>query len=211
MIEYLPAFLTIVAIHLLAVMSPGPDFAMIVRNSLKYSSRIARYSALGLALGILIHVTYSLIGIGLIITKSVMVFSIIKYLGAAYLIYIGYKSMRAKPQAAAEQMQMEAHAEISRFQAIRIGFLTNALNPKVTAFFLSLFTQVIDPKTPLSIQVIYGLEMGMMTFVWFAIAATFFSSRIVKDRFSRIQHHLERSMGAILILLGIKVATLSNK
>jgi threonine/homoserine/homoserine lactone efflux protein len=93
---YLTEFLTVAFIHFLGVMSPGPDFAMISRNSLVYSRRTGIYSAFGLALGILVHVTYSLIGIGLIISKSIIIFSTIKLLGASYLIYIGYKALRTK-------------------------------------------------------------------------------------------------------------------
>jgi len=210
MMHYLPQLLTVAGIHLLAVMSPGPDFALIVRNSFKYSRRIARYSALGLALGISLHVTYSLVGIGFIITKSVMIFNTIKFLGAAYLIFIGVKSLRAKP-AAPTEIQETRTADISRWEAIKMGFLTNALNPKATAFFLALFTQIIDPATPLAIQLVYGLEMSLATLLWFSLVGIIFSSPIVKSRFAGVQHYLERVMGAVLIALGIKVATLSNK
>src|SRR5579871_852922 len=94
---YLAEFITVASLHLLAVMSPGPDFVLISRNSLVYSRKTGIYSALGLALGISVHITYSLIGIGYIISKSILIFSTIKFLGAGYLIYIGYKSLRAKP------------------------------------------------------------------------------------------------------------------
>src|SRR3990167_8795475 len=94
---FLAEFLTVVVVHMLAVMSPGPDFVMISRNSLVYSRKVGVYSAIGLGLGILVHVTYSLIGIGLIISKSILLFSILKFIGAAYLIYVGYKCLRAKP------------------------------------------------------------------------------------------------------------------
>lgn len=94
--HYLPIIFTVALIHLLAVISPGPDFIMITRNSLIYSRRTGIYSAIGLGLGILVHVTYSLVGIGLLISKSILLFNTIKYLGAAYLIYIGYKSITAK-------------------------------------------------------------------------------------------------------------------
>ncbi len=93
---YLTEFLTVAVIHLLAVISPGPDFAMISRNSLVYSRKTGIYSSLGLALGILVHVSYSLVGIGLIISRSIVIFSAIKFLGAGYLIYIGYKALKTK-------------------------------------------------------------------------------------------------------------------
>ena len=82
--SYLPIFLTVALAHLLAVISPGPDFIMITRNSLIYSRRTGIYSSIGLGLGILVHVTYSLVGIGLIISKSIILFNTIK-IGRAHV------------------------------------------------------------------------------------------------------------------------------
>ncbi|HOX40928.1 MAG TPA: LysE family transporter [bacterium] len=202
--NYLPEFLTVVLVHLLGVMSPGPDFAMITRSSLVYSRKTGIYSALGLALGILVHVTYSLIGIGLIISKSIVLFSTIKFIGAGYLIWIGYKSLRSKPNEDKEKVVEKK--DIGTFAAIRLGFFTNVLNPKVTLFFLALFTQVISPSTPFAIRIIYGIETSLMTFLWFGLVALVFSNPRIKQSFSRVQHHFEKVFGALLIALGIKVA-----
>jgi RhtB (resistance to homoserine/threonine) family protein len=202
---YLTEFLTVAGIHLLAVMSPGPDFVLISRNSLVYSRRTGIFSALGLALGIIVHITYSLIGIGFIIAKSIVAFSIIKYLGAGYLIYIGYKSLRAKPKPAFETESFE-QLPMSNLQAVKNGFLTNVLNPKVTLFFLALFTQVIHQTTPASIKILYGLEMSAMTFTWFSAVSLVLSHNKVRAPFRKIQHYVERVMGAALIILGLKVA-----
>ena len=196
--------LTITLIQLVAIMSPGPDFAIICRNSLIYSRRTGIYSALGISLGILVHVTYTLVGIGLIISKSVILFSTIKLLGAAYLIYIGYKSLKAKPSR--EITTEKSKQDLTRLQAIKIGFITNILNPKVTLFFFSLFTQVISPTTPASLRMLYGLQMFVFTLSWFTLLAITISHPIVKNRFLSVSHYLERTMGVILIGLGIKVA-----
>ncbi|MEK7184974.1 MAG: LysE family transporter, partial [Patescibacteria group bacterium] len=171
---FLAQLLTIAIVHLFAVMSPGPDFAMVTRNSLIYSRKIAVYTSLGIALGISIHVTYSLLGIGFIISKSIFLFNLIKYIGATYLIYIGYKSLKARPAEKNEDnsitpLSMLLKKEISIKSAIWSGFLTNVLNPKATLFFLALFTQVINPMTPKFIQMLYGIEMMLITFLWFSI------------------------------------------
>lgn len=207
---FLAQLLTIAVIQLLAIMSPGPDFAMICRNSLVYSRRTGVYSALGIALGIVVHVTYSLVGIGLLIFQSIVLFSIIKLLGAGYLIYIGYKSWQAKP-IKNESNTQKARQDISRFNAIKIGFITNILNPKVTLFFFSLFTQVISPNTPITIRIVYGLQMFILTLSWFTLVAIAISHPIIKNRFLSISHYVEKTMGAILIALGIKVALSSAK
>lgn len=206
-------FLLIAGIHLLAVMSPGPDFAMVLRNSLVYSRRVGILAAVGLGLGILLHVSYSLLGIGLIISQSIVLFNIIKLLGAGYLIYIGIKSLFAKKEeaAASDHTFNESKKNISNFAAIRLGFLTNALNPKATLFFLALFTQVINPETATFIKVLYGLEMSAVTFAWFALVALLLTHKRVNRAFSGIKHYLEKVFGGILIALGIKVALGAHK
>ena len=203
MLKFLPEFATIAMIHLLAVMSPGPDFALVSRNSFLFTRKAGIMSAFGLALGIMIHVTYSLVGIGYIISKSVVAFSIIKYVGAAYLIWIGYKSLKAKP---AKNEHETVKNVLGGMAALRMGFLTNITNPKVTLFFLALFTQVISRDTPTYVRVAYGVEMSAMTFAWFAIVAIVFSQPIVKEKFGKVQHHVEKVFGLLLIALGIKVA-----
>lgn len=208
--QYLPEFLTIVVIHLLAVMSPGPDFVLVSQNSLMYTRKTGIYTAVGLALGILVHVTYSLIGIGLLISKSILLFSILKFFCAGYLIYIGYKALKAKPQESTGNIEIKERS-LGRVDAVRIGFLTNVLNPKATLFFFALFTQVINPMTPKTVQIVYGLEMSVMTFMWFSLVALILSHKAIKNRFSTISHYLERAFGVILIALGIKVALTSAK
>lgn len=205
--EYLPVILTVALIHLLAVMSPGPDFIMIMRNSLIYSRKSGLYSALGLGMGILIHVAYSLAGIAVIISQSVLLFSVIKYLGAAYLIYIGIKSLQAKQAPADVGTVNSQTTDLTKWQAIRSGFITNATNPKATLFFLSLFTLVIEPATPLFVKMIMGMEMAVVTVAWFAIVATLVSHAAIKNQVTRFQHYVERFMGGVLILFGLKLAT----
>jgi RhtB (resistance to homoserine/threonine) family protein len=210
----LTQIITVAAVHLLAVISPGPDFAIVVRNSLVYSRKIAVYTALGIALGISVHVAYSILGIGLLISQSILLFNIIKYIGAGYLIYIGVKSLRSKPTTDTAPTTEEApktEKVITSAGALWSGFLTNVLNPKATLFFLSLFTQVIDPQTPKYIQLVFGLEMMLITFLWFGLVAVAFSHSALKPKIAKFQSKLEKITGAVLIALGVKVALSSHK
>lgn len=175
-----------------------------------YSRKVGLYSAIGLGLGILVHVTYSLVGIGLIISQSILLFSVLKFIGAGYLIYIGFKCLGAKPLHV-QNTAVEKQNDMGKWAAIRMGFLTNVLNPKATLFFFALFTQVINAHTPKTIQVLYGLEMSIATFLWFAFVATILSHNIIRKKFASIQHYLERFFGIVLIALGIKVALSSSK
>ncbi len=202
-------FLLVAGIHWLAVMSPGPDFAMVIRNSLVYSRRTGLLAAVGLAIGNTLHVIYSLLGIGLIISQSILLFTIIKWLGAAYLIYIGVKSLFTKKKTDAEAdlpAPERAEKDLTALQAIRMGFLTNALNPKATLFFLALFTQVIDPATPLGIKALYGLEMSTATFIWFGLVVMLLTHHRVQGFFGKAKHHIDRAFGVVLVALGIKIA-----
>ncbi|MFA6295396.1 MAG: LysE family transporter [Candidatus Paceibacterota bacterium] len=208
---FLAQFLTVAIVHFLAVVSPGPDFAMVTRNSIIYSRKTGIITSLGIAVGIMVHVAYSLLGIGFLISKSIVLFNVIKFIGAGYLIYIGYKSLRAKPFVQTETNTNEIKKDISTWLSFKIGFLTNVLNPKATLFFLALFTQVIDPLTPKTIQFIYGIEMMTITFIWFILVSLFFSNSLIRSRIGRVQHYVERVTGAVLIALGIKVALMSSK
>lgn len=210
--QYLPQFIGLATIALLGAMSPGADFVLVTRNSLVYSRKIGIFTAIGIGMGVLVHVFYTLAGIGLIISQSILLFNIIKYIGAAYLIYIGWKSLNAKPQREENNIE-KADAKlknISPIKALLSGIATNALNPKVTLFFLSLFMQFISTGTPFSVQVMLGLETAAIIGGWFVVVAVMFSNDLLKNKIKEFGHWFEKITGAALILLGVKVA-LSTK
>ncbi len=206
MMQFFPELLTVAVIHLLAAMAPGPDFVMISRNSIVYSRRIGLYSALGLMFGIMVHIAYSLAGIGLVIAHSVFLYTTIKWIGALYLIHLGIQSLRTSSTVQGSVEKATSTKNISAWSAVRMGFFTNVLNPKATIFFLALFSQVIDPSTPIYVQLVYGLEMSMMQFLWFGSLAYAFSTSHARNVFARAQGYIEKVMGSALILLGIKLA-----
>jgi RhtB (resistance to homoserine/threonine) family protein len=203
---YWTEFFTVALIHLLAVASPGPDFAIVVRESVGFGRRAGMFTALGVGAGIFVHVAYSLLGIGLIVSQSIVLFNALKWLAAAYLLYIGIRALRAKPaDPASAELNLTAGARSPR-AAFVSGFVTNGLNPKATLFFLSLFTVVIDPHTPLTIQAGYGVYLALATALWFCLVAMLFSQQRVRAGFARLGHWFDRLMGAVLIALGIKLA-----
>lgn len=132
---YLTEFLTVALIHLLAVASPGPDFAVVVRESVTHGRRAGTWTALGVGTAIFLHVGYSLLGIGLIVSQSIVLFNALKWAAAAYLLYIGFKALRAQPvKPTADNLHKEAGERTAR-GAFTSGFVTNGLNPKATLFF----------------------------------------------------------------------------
>lgn len=201
----LPLIGTVAIIHLLAAVSPGPDFIMCVKNSLTYSRKTGIYTAVGFSMGMAIHIFYSLAGVALIISKSILLFNFIKLLGAGYLIYIGIKSCLSK-SSKIEINRQNKKTDISRFAAIKIGFLTNVLNPKVTLFFLSLFTMVISPNTNPAILAIISAIIIIDTILWFSLVSIFFTQKRIRSIFEKFQNVFNKTLGGLLIALGVKVA-----
>nr|WP_250646602.1 LysE family transporter [Pseudomonas oligotrophica] len=200
-------FLTVALVHLLAVASPGPDFAVVVRESVSQGQRAGLWTALGIGCGIFVHVAYSLLGIGLIVSQSIVLFNLFKWLAAGYLVYLGWKALRARPQLAPAASATAAPVATRRArQAFTVGFVTNGLNPKATLFFLSLFTVVISHDTPLAVQAGYGLYLACATTLWFCLVAWLFSRDRVRAGFARMGHWFDRMTGAVLIGLGARLA-----
>ena len=207
---YLIQWLTLILTFSIAIIAPGPDFVMAVRNSVIYSRRAGIFTSIGFGLGVLVHVSYTAFGISAIIAQSVMLFNIIKWAGAAYLLFIGIKSLRSTgmnkdilKQSASDEPQEKSLKDVN---AIRMGFLTNLLNPKATLFFLAIFSQIISVQTPPIWYVIYGLTCSVMCMLWFIMVAVVLTYEPIRNQFLKVSKWIDRTCGALLILLGIKVA-----
>ncbi|HVV68680.1 MAG TPA: LysE family transporter [Gammaproteobacteria bacterium] len=210
--DFLLTFLGIASLHFLAVTSPGPDFILATKNALLYPKRQAILTALGISLGIVIHVTYCILGFAVIIAKSIVLFTIIKLLGACYLIYIGIKACLAKDGSTNSTAQhTTVTSPISGWQALKQGFLCNLLNPKATLFFLGLFTLAIKPTTPAWMRIFYGAWMVGVTFLWFTFISLLIANPHVRSRILRIQPIVTKVMGVLLVFFGLDLALFSFK
>ena len=190
----------------LPLISPGPDFVVAVRNSILYSRTAGLYTALGFMAGVSVHVVYTLLGLATLIAKSVVLFNIIKYAGAAYLFYIGIKALLSKGFEENNKSNKPKKTNMSPMQAIASGFLTNLLNPKATLFFLAIFSQFITSETTMTQQAIYGATCIIMTGVWFSFVAIFLTTPKIKNAFLRMTKWIDKVCGCMLIALGIKLA-----
>lgn len=207
--SYIEQFFLIAAVHLLAVASPGPDLAIILKQSIRYDRRTAIYTSFGIATGILLHVTYSLIGIGLIIASDERLFTALKYLAASYFCYIAWHSFRAKkPEVIGDESQ-NVDSVIddipSPKKAFFTGFLVNGLNVKATLFFVSLFSVIIIPETPFAIKLSYGLYMTVATAAWFIFLSYLLTQTSVRSLLQVKGYLLDRLMGAVLLFLAIQL------
>ncbi len=205
---YIPELISVSLIAIFMSISPGADFVMVTRNSIFYGRSAGLYSSLGVGLAVWVHVVYSIAGLALIISKSVILFSIVKYLGAAYLIYIGWKTFRSSADINIEQQG--SIKSLSNFSAFKVGFISNVLNVKTTIFFLSIFTQVVNPETPLWIQIIYGAIISLAHILWFSAVAIFLSHPVLLRKFQQGKHYIEKVVGGLLVGFGLKVAITGN-
>ena len=159
------AFLTITV---LAVISPGADFAMVSRNSLLYSRRAGLLTALGIGAGVTVHVGYSILGVGVLVRESLALFTALKLAGAAYLVFLGLRMLLAREDSVAEEAA--GGAGVSSWAMLRSGFLTNALNPKPCLFVVILF---IQPDKANAFAALGAMLMGVIvTGLFVAISMT---------------------------------------
>ena len=192
--------------HLLAVVSPGPDFAVVLRQSLGYGRRTAIWTSVGIGTAILLHVSYSLLGIALLIRESAEWFYWLKIAGAVYIGWLGVQALRARRGDAGGAPPVHQRDLPSRKTAFLTGFLTNALNPKATLFFIALFATVISSQTPRWIQAGYGVWMSVTTIGWFCFVSVLFTRVNVRRGFARHGHWVSRLLGMVLIGFALSLA-----
>lgn len=204
LIDYWPSILALTAIQVVGLISPGPDFAVVMRNSLVYSRKTGSLTAVGVAFGILVHLIYILLGLGILISKTVWLFHVFKYLGASYLVYIGVKGVKAR-KSALHYGENKAQRDISPLAAFRSGFLTNVLNVKAMLYFLSLISAFITSQEPPLLIGVYGLIIFFSTLMWFLFVAYGFSHKRLRLLFGDYHHWIEWITGSVLILLGVRM------
>lgn len=203
-IENLGAFI-LTAIVL--VVTPGIDTIMVLTRSISKGKMAGLYSALGVSLGMVIHTCAATFGLSQILSQSAIAFGIIKYLGAAYLVYIGYKSFINKDT----QLEIKP-AEIKNTEMKNMfftAFLSDVLNPKIALFFLAFLPQFVNSaeiKNPVP-YLLLGLILFIITLLWCVFLALS-GSRITMlfNKHKKAETWMNKASGIIFILLGLKVA-----
>lgn len=206
---YLIELASLMAIFAFAIVSPGADLAMVMRQSIVHGRRAGVVTAFGIGTALMLHVTYTILGLGLIISQSIYLFNIVKWCGVAYLVYIGVKALRAgrSELSVAPAETGETLVRQSVLRAFSLGFLANALNPKAVFFFLSIFSTVVGAHTPIPVKFGYGLVMAACLIAWFVGVSLFMTTPRMRKAFSRMSQWIDRTSGLVFIALGIKLAT----
>ncbi|GHH96631.1 LysE family translocator [Neobacillus kokaensis] len=153
----------------LLIILPGPDTAIATKNTLTIGKAGGLKTLFGTCCALLIHTTAAVIGLSALIVKSALLFSILKYVGAVYLGYLGFKTLWSlRKNEAAASLEVTPKQGSAKLNCFRQGFLTNLLNPKVAVFFLTFLPQFVDPgQKPLLPFLIMGLTYTLLTAIWF--------------------------------------------
>jgi RhtB (resistance to homoserine/threonine) family protein len=192
---------TVALISLLAAVSPGPDFAIVVKNCLSGNFRTGFLTSLGIAAALFVHVAYCILGIALVIAESPLLFTGLKYLGALYLLYLGVQLLREKRT----DLSQQTHIKNRKHGAFVAGFLCNLLNPKATLFVLSLFTQVINPSMGFLQKIVTVSVFPLIVFTWFVFLSYLLTHHMLQKHFSRFQYVIVKVMGVVLCGLSIYI------
>lgn len=201
-------FFLFVLMCVLLILLPGPDFAIVTKNTVTRGKFCGMKTALGTCCALLIHTTAAILGLSALIVKSAFLFSIFKYVGAIYLIYLGIKtfwSLRKKKDEV--EVEFAQEGTLSNTSCFKQGFLTNILNPKVALFFLTFFPQFVNTSSDTFMPfLIMGITYTILTALWFIfyIYLIDYISAFIKN--ARTQRVIEGITGAILIGFGLRLA-----
>jgi threonine/homoserine/homoserine lactone efflux protein len=202
-------FLTFVGVSALLIAVPGPDMALVTRNALAYGARVARFTAIGISLGILGWAVASAAGVGLVLERSVVAFTVIKLGGAAYLAYLGVRSLldsRRSGHARALDRPPAPRTALTAASALRQGALGNLLNPKAAVIWVSILPQFVhrgDSWVRLGAMV---LVFEVMLLLWLTAYGYAISRAGASSAGLRVRRVIERATGVVLIGLGVRLA-----
>jgi len=208
--EYFQEFVTLALIHFLAVIVPGPDFVITVRQSIKYGRLHGILTAMGIGSGLSVHVIYTILGVSALMQTSPVVLASVKILGISYLVYLGISLCFSKSTGKLFEFELDKEIAMqqSATKAFWIGFLTNATNPKATLFFVAVMTSVVSAETPIMIQVYYGIWMCFVNAMWFILVSLLFSSTFLRSWFNNKVQIVERTLGALLLIFATRLVLL---
>lgn len=190
------------------VILPGPDTAIMTKNTLTVGKQGGFKTMLGICCALSIHTLTAIVGLSAIIAKSALLFSIFKYVGAVYLIYLGIKSLwTLRNKEKAETSETFAENKYKNKSSFKQGFFTNLLNPKIAVFFLTFLPQFVNPGSHTFMPfLILGITYIVLTVVWYLFYIYLLNQISTFMKKPKTQKVIEGITGSILIGFGIKLA-----
>lgn len=194
--------ISLAIIHIVALASPGPDFALVVRLATQESRAAAVASALGIAVAILGHTLLSLTGVSLIIQSSNILFSIVQLAGASYLAWMGIGAIKAAVVHWQDPVTLEQtthHTGVSARQGFLQGLYTNILNPKALVFFITLFSTLITPQVTIMTKTLAATLLFSLSFLWFSFIAVVLSKPNIQLKMKKASPVINFITGVVFI------------
>ncbi len=195
----------VLAIHAVALISPGPDFAIVTRLSIVSGRHAGLWAAAGVATAIGVYVLVCVLGLSLVLTTLPGLSRALSVTGALYLAWLGVHCLSSKGSLP------EAQPRGPGGKAFMAGFLTNLLNPKAMLYFGSILSQSLRPDLGAVDAALVWSLLVVESFLWFALVTVFFSSQRVLDRLRGRLKWFDRAIGIVLLGLAAKVATLAGR
>lgn len=197
--------LFVATIATLGMISPGPDFFLVIKNAARYRRSAAMMTALGVILGVATHMSYCVAGLAVVITTTPWLFNFLKYAGACYLIWIGIQALLSRGESKFS-IDNAAQSPITLKAAFLQGYLCNLLNPKATLFFLAVFTQILQINSGVGEKLWYASIIWVLAVIWWPLLVILIQSVPVRRGLAKVQKVVDKLLGGLLIGLGIKVA-----
>ena len=202
--------LAFAGIAALLTITPGADMALVTKNALSGGSRAALATTVGIVTSIMAWAAASALGVAAVLAASGTAFTVLKLVGAAYLIFLGLQAIWGTRRRGALYSEPEISAGDGRAEAsaFRQGLVTNLLNPKIAVFYTTLLPQFIVPGDPVLLKslLLAGIH-NLMGLVWLTAYATLVTRAGDVLRRPRIKRALDRVTGGVLIALGVRLAT----
>ncbi|RAX01288.1 MULTISPECIES: LysE family transporter [unclassified Photorhabdus] len=197
--------LVVITISTLGMLSPGPDFFLVVKNAIRYQRSAAMMTVVGLIAAITCHMVYCVAGLAIVITTTPWLFNLMKYAGAAYLIWIGINSMLSR---GGNTLTFDDQPQqiVTFKKAFMQGFLCNLLNPKATLFFLAIFTQLLNVNSGVGEKLWYASIIWGLSVIYWPLLVILIQSAPVRRGLAKAQKIIDKLLGIVLIGLGVKVA-----
>ncbi|GAC35580.1 LysE family translocator [Paraglaciecola polaris] len=202
-------FVTVAIAHFLALLSPGPDFVLVVKSAIRNEGKNAIGVALGIASANALYIGLCLIGVGSILAASVTVMIVLKVIGGLFLIYLAVQALRAS-KSSYENLDIAEHSHSNKikatfFKEFITGFMSGILNPKNLLFYLSLFTVVLTPDVGLAFKLGLGIWMTAIVFLWDLSIIFLLSTPKVRSKFTKLAYYIDKVTGAILGIIGFAI------
>jgi threonine/homoserine/homoserine lactone efflux protein len=201
-------FVTVAIAHFLALLSPGPDFVLVVKSAIKNGSKKSIGVAAGIASANALYITLCLIGVGALLVSSVVIMIALKVAGGVFLIYLAIMALRANKTDYKDLELPEnqtTQSETTFVKEFITGFMSGILNPKNLLFYLSLFTVVLTNDVNFGFKVGLGIWMTSVVFIWDLSVIYVLSRDKVRRKFSKLAYYIDKCTGAILGLIGFTI------